>query len=139
MTALKILVLGGVAAGPAAAAKARRMNEQAEITLLEKGQHISYGTCGLPYYLSRVIPHEEDLLIQTPEAFLSRHNVQVRLGTEVLEVLPDQKKVIALQNGQRVEFVYDQLIYALGATPIIPPFAKEKFSNLFTLRNWIDL
>lgn len=135
----KILVLGGVAAGPAAAAKARRVDEKAEIILLEKDQHISYGTCGLPYYLSRVIPNEKDLLIQTPEAFFARHNVQVLLGTEVIQILPDQKKVIAMQKDQRLELVYDELIYALGAKPIIPPFAQTAYANVFTLRNWTDL
>ena len=90
---MKVLIVGGVAGGASAAARLRRLNEQAEIILFERGEHISYANCGLPYYIGGLIPEEEDLLLQTPEFFQSRFRVEVRIRQEVIAICPAEKRV----------------------------------------------
>lgn len=90
---MKILIVGGVAGGGVSAARLRRLSEDNEITIFERGDHISYANCGLPYYVGGVIEDGEDLLLQTPESFYARFHVQVRLRHEVISVLPDKKQV----------------------------------------------
>lgn len=113
----KIIVIGGLSAGPSAAAKARRQNEDAEILLFEKTQNVSYATCGIPYALSGVIEDRKDLLVVEADLLRSRFNIDVHLEEEVLEVLPEQHKVITSKG----EYSYDKLVYTAGASTIIPP------------------
>lgn len=102
---MKILIVGGVAGGASAAARLRRLSEDNEITIFERGDHISYANCGLPYYVGGVIEDEEDLLLQTPESFYARFHVQVRLRHEVISVLPDKKQVLVRDLQKRREYL----------------------------------
>ena len=119
---MKILIVGGVAGGASAAARLRRLSEDNEITIFERGDHISYANCGLPYYVGGVIEDEEDLLLQTPESFYARFHVQVRLRHEVISVLPDKKQVLVRDLQKRREYLeeYDALLLSPGANPINP-------------------
>ena len=132
---MKILVIGGVAGGATAAARMRRLSEDSEIIIFERGDHISYANCGLPYYVGGVIEDGEDLLLQTPESFYARFHVQVRLHHEVLSVLPDKKQVVVRDLEKQAEYLenYDALLLSPGAKAI-NPFAE----NAMTLRTVED-
>lgn len=123
----KIIVVGGLSAGPSAAAKARREDEFAQITLFEKTADISYATCGIPYALSGQIRTREKLLVTDVKVLRNRFNIDVRLNEEVVDVDPDRKVVITLQG----EYAYDKLIYTTGARTFIPPI-----ENLNQTSNW---
>jgi len=112
MKKIKLVIVGGVAAGASAAAKARRCNEDAEIVMFEMGPDISYATCGLPYYLSGVIPERKNLIITTAEFFKRRFNVEVRTRHEVLRIDRQAQKVVVknLTTGGMAEEAYDRLI-----------------------------
>lgn len=137
---MKVLIVGGVAGGAGTAARLRRNDEKAEIILLEKGPHISYANCGLPYYVGGVIREKEKLQLQTPESFYSRFRVDVRTGHEVIFVNPEKKKVVIRSEGKSYEESYDKLVLSPGAEPIIPPVQgiKEYADHIFTLRNVED-
>jgi NADPH-dependent 2,4-dienoyl-CoA reductase/sulfur reductase-like enzyme/rhodanese-related sulfurtransferase len=129
----KLLIVGGVAGGATAAARMRRLDESADITILEKGPYVSFANCGLPYFISKDIPRRSSLLLQTPEGFLSRYRVNVRTRTEAVEIRRKEKKVIAkTQNGME-EFSYDKLILAQGGAPIVPALPGADGSHVFTL------
>ena len=120
---MRIVVIGGVAGGMSAATRLRRLNESAEIIVLEKSGHVSYANCGLPYYVGGVIAEEKDLLLQTPASLHARFRLDVRVSTEVLAINPS-KKVVAIKNlitGQTDELDYDKLILSPGASPVVPP------------------
>ena len=135
---MKVVIIGGVAAGASAAARLRRLDEKCEILLLEKGQHISYANCGLPYHLGGVIPEKEDLLVMEPEKFASWFNVEVRTECEVVRILRDQKKVICREGKREYEESYDKLLIATGATPNEKSDVENVF-NLWTFKNMEDL
>ncbi len=136
----RILVVGGVAAGPSAAAKARRCDEGAEIRLFEKGPHISYAGCGLPYYVSGAVRDRQKLLVMTPEAFRARHNVEVLTRHEVTQIDPEKKRVRVrnLKEGEERWYEYDALVLATGARPVVPPIPGVEAANVFTLRTIPD-
>ena len=114
---MKIIIIGGVAAGASAAARLRRLDEKSEILLLEKGEFISYANCGLPYHLGKVIEDRDDLLVMSPEKFSAWLNVEVRTRHEVIAIDPAKKQVTAkTPDGERV-FSYDKLLLATGAVP----------------------
>ena len=116
-TPMKIIIIGGVAAGASAAARLRRLDEKSEILLLEKGEFISYANCGLPYHLGKVIEDRDDLLVMSPEKFSAWLNVEVRTRHEVIAIDPAKKQVTAkTPDGERV-FSYDKLLLATGAVP----------------------
>ena len=120
---MRIVVIGGVAGGMSAATRLRRLNEKAEIIVLEKSGHVSYANCGLPYYVGGVIENEKDLLLQTPASLHARFRLDIRVNTEVLAINP-AKKVVAIKNlvnGQTSELDYDKLILSPGASPVVPP------------------
>jgi len=120
---MRIVVIGGVAGGMSAATRLRRLNEKAEIIVLEKSGHVSYANCGLPYYVGGVIENEKDLLLQTPASLHARFRLDVRVNTEVLAINP-AKKVVAIKNlvdGETSELDYDKLIMSPGASPVVPP------------------
>ena len=120
---MRIVVVGGVAGGMSAATRLRRLNEKAEIVVLEKSGHVSYANCGLPYYVGGVIENEKDLLLQTPASLHARFRLDVRVSTEVLAINPG-KKVVAIKNqitGETSEMDYDKLILSPGASPVVPP------------------
>jgi len=130
---LKIVIVGAVAGGATAAARARRLDEHAEITLLEKGPYVSFANCGLPYYVSRDIEKRSALLLQTPEGFFGRYKVDVKLDHDVVAVDRIRKVVTALTAQGSVEFLYDKLILAQGGNPIIPRIPGADRTNVFKL------
>ena len=120
---MRVIVIGGVAGGMSAATRLRRLDESAEIIVLEKSGHVSYANCGLPYYVGGVIENEKDLLLQTPASLHARFRLDVRVSTEVLAINP-AKKVVAIKNlvsGETSELDYDKLILSPGASPVVPP------------------
>jgi NADPH-dependent 2,4-dienoyl-CoA reductase/sulfur reductase-like enzyme/rhodanese-related sulfurtransferase len=120
---MRVIIIGGVAGGMSAATRLRRLDESAEIIVLEKSGHVSYANCGLPYYVGGVIENEKDLLLQTPASLHARFRLDVRVNTEVLAINPS-KKVVAIKNlinGQTDELDYDKLILSPGASPVVPP------------------
>src|SRR5690625_5127054 len=137
----KIVIIGGVAGGATAAARLRRLDETAEIILIERGEHISFANCGLPYYIGEVIEERGKLLVQTVEGMSKRFNLDIRNLSEVTEINRQDKKVIItdLNSGKSYEESYDVLILSPGARPIVPPISGIKTAkNLFTLRNIPD-
>jgi len=120
---MRVIIVGGVAGGMSAATRLRRLDESAEIIVLEKSGHVSYANCGLPYYVGGVIENEKDLLLQTPASLHARFRLDVRVNTEVLAINP-AKKVVAIKNlvnGETSELDYDKLILSPGASPVVPP------------------
>jgi NADPH-dependent 2,4-dienoyl-CoA reductase/sulfur reductase-like enzyme len=133
---MKVIIVGGVAAGASAAARLRRLNEQAEITLFEKGPYISYANCGLPYYVGGAIPEREDLLLQTPESFFARTAVDVRVNSEVVAIDREKKTVEVLNHatGERYTQGYDYLLLSPGAAPFVPPMPGSDLPGVFTVK-----
>ena len=136
---MKIVIVGGVAGGATTVARLRRMNEQVEIVLLERGKYISYANCGLPYYIGGVIKDRNDLFVRTAEDFGKRFNVDVRTQTEVVSI-QRKDKTITIKNRGGIESVesYDKLLLATGARPICPPIPGIDLPGIFTLRNVDD-
>lgn len=136
----RIIIIGGIAAGTAAAAKCRRKNEELEIVIYEKDKHISYGTCGLPYFVSGKIKNINKLLINTPELFSGRFNVDVRTQHEVLNIIPEDRKIVVkdMTDGKQFEDYYDRLILATGSDPIKVPLEGYDSENVFTLKTIKD-
>ncbi|MEZ0375497.1 MAG: FAD/NAD(P)-binding oxidoreductase, partial [Candidatus Sericytochromatia bacterium] len=140
MQAQRIVVVGGVAGGATAAAKARRTSESAEITLFERGAHISFANCGLPYFIAGEISDRDKLLLSTPEAFAARYRIQVNTGHEVVTLLRREQRVrVRNTQGQLMEVPYDRLILAQGAEPIVPELPGVDLPHVFTLRNLSDM
>lgn len=137
----KILIVGGVAGGATAAAHARRMSEEAEIIVFEKGPHVSFANCGLPYYVGGEITEKEDLLVQTPEGLRSRFNLDVRVRSEVVAIDPSNQKIeISDSNsGKKYWEAYDDLILSPGAVPLKPPIPGIDSEGHFTVRNIPDI
>jgi NADPH-dependent 2,4-dienoyl-CoA reductase/sulfur reductase-like enzyme/rhodanese-related sulfurtransferase len=129
----KLLIIGGVAAGATAAARARRVNEEAEITVLERGPYVSYANCGLPYFLSGDITSRDALILQTPEYFAERYAVDVQLGAEALELDRAGKRVRVRGPGGERWVPYDKLILAQGGNPVVPPLPGADAPHVFRL------
>lgn len=135
----KVLIVGGVAGGASAAARLRRLDENAEIVLFEKGEYISFANCGLPYYIGETIKEREKLLVQTPEAMNAAFNIDVRVNSEVVAVDTKNKKVkVNSRDKGEYEESYDYLILSPGAAPIKPPIPGIQSDKIFTLRNVPD-
>ena len=137
---MKVVIVGGVAGGATAAARIRRLNEQAEIVVFERSGFISYANCGLPYYIGGVIEDPEELTLQTPESFFSRFRVSMRVRHEVTAIHPDRKTVSVtnLETGEEFEEGYDKLILSPGAKPTQPRLPGVGLDKLFTLRTVED-
>ena len=138
--AKKVVIIGGVAGGASCAARLRRLDETAEIVLLERGAYISYANCGLPYHVGDVIKSRSALLLQTPEAMNQKFNVDVRVKNEVVAINRDTKTVTVRrgETGETYEESYDKLILSPGAEPFVPPIEGAKSDKVFTLRNIPD-
>lgn len=136
----KVLIIGGVAGGASTAARLRRLNEQAEIILFERGEHISFANCGLPYYIGGEIKNRSSLLVQTPQRFRNRFNIDVRNYHEVVEIHQEDKMITVrnLQTDEVYQESYDQLVLSMGAEPIKPKIAGLDSKKIFTLRNIPD-
>ena len=133
---MKILVLGGVAAGTKAAAKLMREDRSNEVLILNKGSDISYAGCGLPYYVGHVIEDRAQLIVNTPAKFEALTGAKVRTGTEATHVDREQKTVTAvdLATGTETVYPYDKLVIATGASPVKPPIAGVELGNVFFMR-----
>ncbi len=129
----KILIVGGVAGGATAAARARRLDETAEITVLERGPYVSYANCGLPYFISRDIEKRSKLLLQTPEGFDARYRVTVKVRTEAVEIDRAARRVLARGPDGDAWLAYDKLILAQGGNPIMPPLPGADAPHVFKL------
>ena len=132
---MRLLVIGGVAAGLSAAARARRIDPSLEIVVLEKGADISYGACGLPYYLAGRVRRAEELTVHTPEYFQKERNIEVRTGARVVSISHPRREV-ALDNGERVH--YDRLVIATGARPRTTGFEGAALPHVLTLHTLAD-
>lgn len=137
---MKVLIIGGVAGGATSAARLRRLDEDAEIIMFERGEHVSFANCGLPYFIGNVIEEEEDLILKTPDDIRSRYNIDVRTFNEVLSVDTEKKSVLVkdLLSGSTYEESFDKLIISPGAKPIKPNMKGIDGDNVFTLRNMND-
>ncbi len=137
---MKVVIVGGVAAGASAAARIRRLNEKAEIVVFERSGYISYANCGLPYYIGDIITDSENLTLQTPESFYNRFRVDVNVHHEVIAINSKDKKVLVknLVNGKEFEESYDKLVLAPGAKPSQPRISGMDTENVFTLRTVED-
>lgn len=136
---MKYLIVGGVAGGATAAARIRRNTEQADIILFEKGEHISYANCGLPYYIGGTIAEREKLFVQTPQSFGRRFNIDVRVRSEVVAVHPAEKTVdVRTADGKTYTETYDKLLLSPGASPVRPLLPGIDSEGIFTLRNVED-
>ncbi|MGG5317698.1 FAD-dependent oxidoreductase [Enterococcus sp. AZ072] len=137
---MKIVIVGGVAGGMSAATRLRRLMEDAEIVVFEKGPFVSFANCGLPYYVSGEIAERDQLLVQTPEALQARFNLDVRPMHEVIEIIPQERKVKVQHGSVVLEESYDKLILSPGAKPFIPAIkGMDQAENVFSLRNLPDL
>ena len=136
---MKIIIVGGVAGGATTATRLRRLSENNEIILFERGENISFANCGLPYYISDVISKKEDLLVQTPKAFKDRFNIDVRIKQEVISINKENKTVDVknLSTGETYTETYDKLVLSPGAEPI-NPFKDLNSKRIFTLRTIDD-
>jgi NADPH-dependent 2,4-dienoyl-CoA reductase/sulfur reductase-like enzyme/rhodanese-related sulfurtransferase len=136
---MKIVIIGGVAGGMSAATRLRRLNEKAEIIVLEKSGYVSYANCGLPYFVGGVIENENSLLLQTPESLHQRFALDVRIKSEAFSIDKENKTVQVknLVNNEVYELSYDKLILSPGASPVVPPITGVEHS--FTLRNVEDV
>ena len=132
---MRVIIVGGGAAGASCAARLRRLNEDAEIIIIERTNEVSIANCGLPYYVSGVINEREKILVSTPEKFKSWFNIDVLLNTEALSINRNSKTV-SLSNGE--ELNYDKLVLAQGASPIVPPFEGMNKDKTFIVRNLND-
>ena len=136
----KVLIIGGVAGGASTATRLRRLNEDLEIILFEKGQHVSFANCGLPYHIGGVIENRESLLVQTPESLKERFNLDVRVNSEVISVNSQEKSVVVkTKDGEEYKESFDYLVLAPGAKPLVPPIDGIGGKNIYTLRNVTDL
>ncbi len=138
---MKTLIIGGVAGGASAAARLRRLKEDEEIILLERGEYVSFANCGLPYYIGGVITERSRLTIQTPQSFKARFNVDVRVLNEAVSVNPQFKTVEIrnLKTGEIYSESYDNLILSPGARQVKPNIEGADAPNVFTLRNIPDM
>ncbi|CEN78883.1 FAD-dependent oxidoreductase [Paraclostridium sordellii] len=133
---MKVLVIGGVAAGTKTAAKLKRENRDLDVTLITKGENISYAGCGLPYYVGGVIENKSDLIVNTPKSFSDLTQVEVKTGIEALSIDRDEKIVnaINLNNNEEVKFNYDKLVIATGADPVKPPIEGIDLEGVYYMR-----
>ncbi len=138
---MKVVIVGGVAGGASTAARLRRMDEQAEIVMLERGPFISFANCGLPYHIGEVIQDRERLLVVTPESLKAMLNIDSRVKHEVTKINRDAKTVTVkkLDTGEVYEESYDKLVLSPGAGPIVPPLPGVDLPGVFTLRNLPDM
>lgn len=143
---MKVVIIGGVAAGPKVGSRVHRIYPEAEITLIEKGEFLSYAGCGLPYYISGVVKEQRELMstpigiLRDPVFFRNVKNVKVLNRTEAIKIDRDKKEVtiVDLQSGNKKNIPYDKLVFATGANPIIPPIEGVNLKNVFTLQNIED-
>jgi len=138
---LRIAIVGGVAGGASAAARARRLSEQAEITLFERGPNVSFANCGLPYHIAGEIEERQRLLVQTPQSLNARFDLDVRVNSEVLAIERGERTLLVrdLKTGKEYRHAYDALVLSPGAEPVRPPLPGIEDGRIRTLRNLEDM
>ncbi|MCX7666932.1 MAG: FAD-dependent oxidoreductase, partial [Gemmataceae bacterium] len=138
---MKIIIVGGVAGGASAATRLRRLSEDAQIIMFERGPDVSFANCGMPYHIGNEIPDRNKLLVVTPERLKERFNLDVRVHTEITQIDPQAKKVIArnVLTGETSTETYDKLILATGAAPFRPQIEGIDHPRIHTLRNLVDM
>mgnify|MGYP000854131916 FL=1 len=137
----RILIIGGVAGGASAAARLRRNSEEDQIIMFERGEHVSFSNCSLPYHLSGIIKDADDLVLMDPELFLRRYNIDVRVNSEVVSIDRKNKTVLVKRTdtGREYTETYDKLILSPGAFPIVPEISGIENAKIFTVRNVADI
>ena len=137
----RVLIVGGVAGGASTAARLRRLCENARIILFERGDHISFANCGLPYHIGNVIKEKDRLLVQTPEQMKKRFRIDVRVRSQVLRVDRENRSLIIrdLANDREYAEPYDVLVLSPGAEPVRPPIPGAEIRRVFTLRSMADM
>lgn len=137
----KYLVVGGVAGGASTAARLRRLSEEDEIVVFEKGPHVSFSNCCLPYFLGGVVKKSEDLVLMSPEKFAKQYNIDARVNHEVVSIdrTKNEVEVKNLVTGESYRENYDKLVLSPGARPIVPPIPGIEKANIFTVRNVVDI
>lgn len=138
----RILIIGGVAGGASVAARARRIDEDAEIIMFEKGPHVSFSNCALPFHLSGMVENGDDLVLMCPEQFKKQYKIEARVNSEVVKIKREEKKVVVknVLTGEESEESYDKLVLSPGANPILPRSIEGiTGSNVFTVRNVVDI
>ena len=137
---MKVVIIGGVAGGATAAARLRRLDESAEIIIIERSGYVSYANCGLPYYIGGVVTEKEDLTLQTPTSFWNRFRIEVRTHQEAIRIRRKEKAVTVrnLTTGETYEESYDKLLLSPGATAIKPNIPGTESEGIFTLRTVED-
>ena len=137
----KILIIGGVAGGASTAARLRRHSEEDRIIMFEKGPHVSFSNCGLPYHLSGMISEVEKLVLMSPQKFLAQYNIEARVNSEVIEIDRKNKEVVVKDSVTKKTYreSYDKLVLSMGAKPIVPKFEGLDSVNVFTIRNVVDI
>ncbi|NLO10446.1 MAG: FAD-dependent oxidoreductase [Clostridiales bacterium] len=137
----KIIIVGGVAGGASAAARLRRNSEEDQIIMFERGPHVSFSNCSLPYHLSGTVKDVEDLVFMNPELFLKQYNIDARIYSEVTSIDRENKivKVKKTDSGEEYSEAYDKLILSPGASPIVPKLPGIEEANIFTVRNVVDI
>ncbi|MGM9945403.1 MAG: FAD-dependent oxidoreductase [Lysinibacillus sp.] len=137
----KIVVVGGVAGGASAAARIRRLDEQANIVMFEKGPHVSFSNCSLPYHLSGIVENSKRLVMMNPESFESKYNIDARVNSEVVAINRADKTVTVknVETNETYEESYDELILSPGASPIVPNLEGVDLPHVFTVRNVVDI
>ncbi|MER1987184.1 MAG: FAD-dependent oxidoreductase [Solibacillus sp.] len=135
----KIVVIGGVAGGASAAARIRRLDEQAQIIMFEKGQHVSFSNCSLPFHLSGVVADSKKLLMMNPNSFEAKYNIDARVESEVIAINRDAKTVTVQTVEGTYEENYDKLVLSPGANPVVPALPGIELPHVFTVRNVVDI
>ena len=137
----RLVIVGGVAGGASAAARARRLCEDCKIIMFERGPHVSFANCGLPYFVGGEIAEQDSLLVQTPESLKERFNLDVRINTEVIRIDRARQRIQVreLETGREYEEAYDALILSMGASPLRPPIPGIERPNHFVVRNIPDV
>lgn len=137
----RILIVGGVAGGASVAARARRLDEFAEIIMFEKGPHVSFSNCCLPNHLSGMVENSDDLVLMSPSQFKAQYNIEARVNSEVLKINRDNKTITIrnLETGEEYEEGYDKLVLSPGANPIVPRIEGHDKDYVFTVRNVVDI
>ncbi|SEN72472.1 NADPH-dependent 2,4-dienoyl-CoA reductase, sulfur reductase [Amphibacillus marinus] len=137
----KIVIVGGVAGGASVAARLRRLDEHADIIMFEKGPHVSFSNCALPYHLSGIVENSDKLILMSPDMFRKRYNIEARVGQEVTKINRNQKTVTVseLTSGKSYQESYDQLVLSPGAAPVRPNLPGVELPHVFTVRNVVDI
>ena len=138
----RILIVGGVAGGASVAARVRRIDGDADVIMFDKGPHVSFSNCALPYHLSGIVENSQDLVLMSPEKFKKQYNIEARVNSEVVRIDRDSKKITVrdLTNGEDYEEAYDKLVLSPGASPILPRSIEGIDSqHVFTVRNVVDI